>query len=86
LIVGSGIVGSARKVSGSEEKKSVEPGIVEPWPELIGESGFARLIVGPESVGSAAKVSDPDCRIRMVSFYVAAKNQRLSISPGSASA
>jgi hypothetical protein len=40
------------------------------------------LIVGSESIGSAGKVSDPDCRIRMVSFYVAAENQRLSISPG----
>ena len=81
-------------IVGSVEK-SVDPGIVEPWPEVIGGSKnlnckrifrFANLFVGSENVGSARKVSDPDRRIRMVSFYVAAESQRLSISPGPASA
>jgi len=49
--------------------KEPEPGIVEPWPALTGGSknlncrrifGFAKKIVGSESVGSAANVTDPE--------------------------
>ena len=56
-----------KRVSDPNGKKESEPGIVEPWPELSGGSknlncrwifGFAELIVGSESVGSAAKVLD----------------------------
>ena len=52
-----------RKIQG-QRKRSVDPGIVGPLTELISGSkylncrwifGFARLIVGPEGVGSAAK-------------------------------
>ena len=55
-----------KRLSDPKEKGS-EPGIVEPWPELIGGSKnlncrwifrFAELIVGPEGVRSAAKVLD----------------------------
>jgi hypothetical protein len=57
------------KVSDPDGKKLSKPGIVEPWPELSGGSenlncrrifGFAKKIVGSESVGSAANVTDPE--------------------------
>ena len=68
-IVGSESVGSTEKKWQIPTGKDPEPGIVEPWPELSGGSenlncrrifGFAKKIVGSESVGSAANVLDPD--------------------------